>query len=174
MAIRFWLGVVSLDAARRGVDLGIAQLHSGARPALAAMGEADGFVTYSPREYSPDGPALREFTAIGWIGDGDAYRPQDARAGDAGDDRWRSSRRRVDYDEHAVSAPIRPLVPVLDFTRDDPDWGYQLRRGLLEISRYDFEIIRVQMRAMPPEPSRRVISSADSASPQLRSTDDYA
>ena len=168
MAIRYWLGVVHLDSVRHGVEYGFAQLNHGARPALASMGEADGMVYYSPREYFPDGPALREFTAIGRVSDGEVYQAQDA-----GGDRWRPWRRRVDFDRSAVRAPIRPLVPILDFTRDNPNWGYQLRRGLLEISRHDFETIRVQMRSLPPEPSRRVMSQAPGHPSQLRSTGDH-
>ena len=59
---------------------------------------------------------------------------------------YRPWRRRADYDLDAVDTSIRPLLPVLDFTRDNPNWGYQLRRGLFEISKHDFEVIRQQMR----------------------------
>jgi len=45
-----------------------------------------------------------------------------------------------------VATSIRPLLSVLELTRGDPNWGYQLRRGLIEISRHDFDMIRQQMR----------------------------
>ncbi|WP_150307825.1 EVE domain-containing protein [Planctomonas psychrotolerans] len=170
MAIRFWLGVLPGDSVERVVRLGVAQLNFGARPAIAGMGEADGVVLYSPREFSPDGPALRAFTAIGRVSDDAVYQDHIPRqAGSA----WRPWRRRVDWDASAVPAPIRPLLHTLDFTRDDPDWGYSLRRGYLELSRHDFEVIRVSMRSLPPEPSRRVISGWDAAASALRSTDEH-
>jgi len=168
MAIRYWLGVVHRDHVRRAVSLGVAQLNHGSRDSLRRMGEADGFVYYSPREYYPDGPLLRELTAIGRIADADVYQAQD------GESRWRPWRRRVDYDLTATEAPIRPLVPVLDLSRDDPDWGYRLRKGLVELSRHDFETIVAQMRATPPAPSRRVISHGDAPAPELPSSGDRA
>ena len=170
MAIRYWLGVVHRDHVRRAVSLGVAQLNHGSREALRRMGEADGLVYYSPREYSPDGPLLRELTAIGRIADDDVYQAHDLDS----DSRWRPWRRRVDYDLTATDAPIRPLVPVLDLSRNDPNWGYQLRKGLVELSRHDFETIVAQMRATPPEPSRRVISGWEAAAGELPSSGDRA
>jgi len=69
--------------------------------------------------------------------------------GPAGD--FKPWRRRVEFDHDALPTPIRPLLGALDFTRDRPDWGYQLRRGLIELSRHDFELIRRQMRPSPGE-----------------------
>jgi hypothetical protein len=169
MAIRYWLGVVHRDHVQRAVSLGVAQLNHGSREALRRMGESDGLVYYSPREYYPDGPLLRELTAIGRIADDEIYQAQDEDGS-----RWRPWRRRVDYDLTATNAPIRPLVPVLDLSRNDPNWGYQLRKGLVELSKHDFETIVAQMRATPPPPSRRVISGWDVAAGELPSTGDRA
>jgi hypothetical protein len=138
VAIRYWLGVVQREHVRRGVMLGIAQANHGSRAALEQMGEADGLVYYSPKT-DIDGESLKQFTAIGRIADDVVYQ-----AGESGD--YRPWRRRADYDLDAVDTSIRPLLPVLDFTRDNPNWGYQLRRGLFEISKHDFEVIRQQMR----------------------------
>jgi hypothetical protein len=161
MAIRFWLAVVQREHVLRGVALGIAQVNHGAKAPLARMGESDGLVYYSPRTSYPDGEPLKEFTAIGRIADDQVF--QDAQASmqrtPAADsyatggrvDDFRPWRRRVDYDADAVSAPIRPLLPVLEFTRENPNWGYQLRRGLIELSRHDFDVIRAQMRRPSPD-----------------------
>lgn len=137
--IRYWLGVVHRDHVLRGVEMGIAQTNHGARGALERMGEADGLVYYSPKT-ALEGEPLKEFTAIARITDADVFR-----AGDASSS-WRPWRRRADYDTDAVSASIRPLLAVLEFTRENRNWGYQLRRGLIEISKHDFEVIRAQMR----------------------------
>jgi hypothetical protein len=131
------MGVVQREHVRRGVAMGIAQANHGSRAALERMGEADGLVYYSPKT-DIEGEPLKAFTAIGRIADGDVYQVASGE--------FRPWRRRADYDTDAVEAPIRPLLPVLEFTRDNPNWGYQLRRGMIEISRHDFEVIRAQMR----------------------------
>ena len=101
-------------------------------------------VYYSPKT-AVEGELLREFTAIGFVAEGNAYEFRDPATPSGTYVPWR---RRIDYDTDAVSASIRPLLNVLEFTRSDPDWGYQLRRGLLEISRHDYDLIRRQMRRM--------------------------
>jgi hypothetical protein len=120
--------------------VGLAQASHGARAALEHMGEADGVVYYSPKT-DLDGDTLREFTAIGRIAEGTVFQVESAAP-----TAYRPWRRRVEYDTDAVDASIRPLLSVLEFTRNDPNWGYQLRRGLLEISRHDYDLIRRQMR----------------------------
>jgi hypothetical protein len=151
MAIRFWLGVVQREHVLRGVAGGFAQVNHGVKAPLMRMGAADGFVYYSPKTDYPDGDPLKEFTAIGRIADDDVFQVTQGpmMTGPAGD--FRPWRRRVEWEHDAVSAPIRPLLAVLDFTRDDPNWGYQLRRGLIEISRHDFDVIRRQMRRPSPD-----------------------
>lgn len=120
--------------------VGLVQASHGARAALEQMGESDGVVYYSPKTHI-DGDALREFTAIGRIAPGIVHQGESAAPSS-----YRPWRRHIDYETGAVAASIRPLLPVLEFTRSNADWGYQLRRGLLEISRHDFEVIRRQMR----------------------------
>ena len=152
MAIRYWLAVASRDHVQNAVDLGIAQVNHGQRGGLDAMGEADGLVYYSPKAEYPDGETIREFTAIGRIAAGAPYQAVSL-------DR-RPWRRRVDYERDAEPARIRSMLGMLDFTRDTPQWGYQLRRGLIEISRHDFEVIRQAMQRPSaddrkyPEPRR--------------------
>lgn len=149
MAIRYWLGVVQREHVLRGVELGIAQLNHGSKQAVSEMRESDGLVYYSPRASWPDGQPLQEFTAIGRIADDTVFRAQDgATMANADGEPYRPWRRRVDYDPFAVPTSIRPLVPVLDFTSASPNWGFQLRRGLIELSRGDFELIKAQMRAV--------------------------
>lgn len=151
MAIRYWLGVVQHDHVLRGVAGGFAQVNHGAKAPLMRMGVADGFVYYSPRTSTPDGEPLKAFTAVGRIADDEIVQVGQGPAmrGPAAD--FRPWRRRVDWDHDAVPTPIRPLLGALDFTRDDPDWGFQLRRGLIELTRHDFELIRRQLRPSPEE-----------------------
>ncbi|WP_308467432.1 EVE domain-containing protein [Rathayibacter soli] len=57
--------------------------------------------------------------------------------------------RRVEYSTNALAVPIRALLPSLEFTNRNRQWGYQLRNGIIELSKHDFVVIREQMR--PPE-----------------------
>ncbi|MFC5928067.1 EVE domain-containing protein [Cryobacterium melibiosiphilum] len=139
MAIRFWLGVAQRDRVLRCVHMGMAQVSEGARGVLESMNESDGLVYYSPRD-TWEGESLREFTAIGRIAPGPAFPTGDSYSA------YNPWRRRTDYDTDAVATSIRPLLSILDLSRGNPDWGYQLRRGIIEISRHDFELIRQQMR----------------------------
>lgn len=151
MAIRFWLGVVQREHVLRGVALGIAQLNHGSKAAVSRLGEADGLIYYSPKTSFPDGDPLREFTAIGRVADDVVYQATDGQQmTTASGQTFRPWRRRVDYDLEAEAVPIRPLIGVLDFTMM-PNWGFPLRRGLIELSRHDFEIIRAQMRRPSPD-----------------------
>lgn len=125
--------------------MGMAQVSEGARALLEEMNESDGLVYYSPRD-TYEGEALREFTAIGRIAPGPAFQTGPAFPPGPGYSAYNPWRRRTDYDPDAVATSIRPLLSILDFSRGNPDWGYQLRRGLIEISRHDFELIRQQMR----------------------------
>jgi len=134
---RYWLGVVQREHVLKGVALGIAQTNHGAKAGVARMQPGDGFVYYSPKTSYPDGDALREFTAIGTIDDSEIFQAED------GD--FHPWRRAVSYDLSATAAPIAPVLGVLELTRGNGNWGFQLRRGHLEISRHDFGVIAAQM-----------------------------
>lgn len=128
----YWLGVVSREHVMRGVKLGIAQVGHGKRAGLARMRPGDRLIYYSPRVSLDSKDPLQSFTAIGevsgdelWQADEGAFRP------------WR---RRVAYDARAIETPIRLLSDSLELT-SAANWGYQLRRGLIELSEHDFEII---------------------------------
>lgn len=137
--MRFWLGVVQREHVLRGVALGIAQINHGSK-AVGRLAPGDGFVYYSPKTSYPDGGPLREFTAIGRIADGEIWQ--------ADEGEFRPWRRKVEYDGAALAAPIAPLLDVLDLTRGNRNWGYQLRRGLLEFTEHDFRLVAEQMGAV--------------------------
>ena len=141
---RYWLGVVQRAHVLRGVEWGIAQVNHGKRAGVQRMQPGDGFVYYSPKTDYPEGDPLREFTAIGIVADGDAYQAAADPNVMAGLRPWR---RAVRYSTRARPAPIAPLLPVLDLTRGNANWGYQLRRGHLEITKHDFDLIAQEMGA---------------------------
>ena len=131
-----WLGVVSAEHVRRAVELGIAQMGHGKRAGLARMHDGDTLVYYSPMERLGDGTPLREFTALGTIADDEIWQA------DEGD--FRPFRRRVRY---AEVAPL-PLADVKDrlHLTASPNWGYQLRRGLVPLDDADVEVLREELR----------------------------
>ena len=130
-----WLGVVSAAHVRRGVSLGIAQIGHGKRAGLARMKEGDTLVYYSPVEQIGDGTPLRQFTAIGTVADDVTWQA------DEGD--FKPFRRRVDY-EDAHPVPVEDVKSRLRLTAA-PNWGYQLRRGLLPLDADDVTVLRQSM-----------------------------
>jgi EVE domain len=133
---RFWLGVVSRDHVRRGVEEGIAQIGHGKSTGLQRMGPGDGFVYYSPRDAYPKGAPLKAFTAVGRVADDEVWQA------DEGD--FKPWRRRIDYERAAAEVPIAELNDRLELTAK-PNWGYALRRGLVELSAADFALIHAAM-----------------------------
>lgn len=132
-----WLGVVSAAHVRRAQDLGIAQIGHGKRAGLARMHPGDTLVYYSPVEQRGDTTPLRAFTALGTIVDGEIWQA------DEGD--FHPFRRRVEY---ATTRPL-PLAEVqseLHLTAG-PNWGYQLRRGLVPLDEHDAALLSERMRS---------------------------
>ena len=127
-----WLGVVSRSHVERGVSLGIAQVMHGKREGLARMKLGDWLVYYSPRTAYPDGEPLKAFTAVGRIMDDEIWQA------DEGD--FHPYRRRVDYLPLEREIPISELSARLDLTAT-PNWGYQLRRGIIPLSDADLQAI---------------------------------
>lgn len=137
--------MVQRDHVRSGVAQGIAQLSHGARAPIARLAPGDGLLYYSPKDAYPDGAPLRAFTAIGRVADGEPWQAAPVTMQARGEVRpWR---RRVEYVDGVVEAPIGPLLPVLELTRDTPNWGWLLRRGTLEVTAHDFARVAEQMGA---------------------------
>lgn len=131
-----WLGVVSADHVARAVELGIAQLGHGKRAPLARLSAGDWLVYYSPKTSMVDGSPLQAFTAVGEVVDAEIWQ--------ADEGSFQPFRRRIRYLRPARALPIAE-VP-LDLT-SSPNWGYQLRRGLLPLTDGDLEAIREGMTA---------------------------
>ena len=130
-----WLGVVSADHVATGVRLGIAQIGHGGKAGVARLGAGDLLVYYSPRR-TLGGTPLRAFTAVGRVVDEE---PWQAYEGD-----FQPWRRRVDYDPDATTVHLADVQGDLDLCRE-PHWGYQLRRGLVQLSGHDADVLREAM-----------------------------
>ncbi|WP_406232417.1 EVE domain-containing protein [Nocardia sp. NBC_01009] len=137
-ATRYWLGVVSREHVRRGVELGIAQANHGKRSAVERLGPGDGFIYYSPREGMRAGAPIRAFTALGTIEDRPVWQadPQQIPGGGC----FQPWRRSVRYRTEAREVPIDSLRAELELT-SMPNWGMVLRRGLIELSAHDYALI---------------------------------
>lgn len=109
------------------------------REVMTAAGEADGVVCYSARASAGDQERIQEFTAIGRFADAAPLRVANA---------WQ---RRVDWDHAAMAVGLRPVARSLSGAEDMYHWGRQLRSGLAELSRGDFEVLWQQMRPEPPD-----------------------
>ncbi|EFV12112.1 EVE domain-containing protein [Segniliparus rugosus] len=149
--MRHWLGVVSHEHVRRGVELGFAQANHGKRNLLARMRRGDWLVYYSSRERIRDGAQVHAFTAIGQVADDEPWQADEGRLSPSGasGDFVREScprpwRRRVQYDRTASIVPIAALRERLDLA-SGPHWGIQLRRGLIELGEDDFRLIHGAM-----------------------------
>lgn len=131
-----WLGVVQREHVLKGIALGIAQVNHGKKAGLARLSYGDLFTYYSPKTSYPDGAPLKAFTAIGTIADHEVYQGEDGE--------FRPYRRRVDFVANAREVPIAEFDGALDLT-SGPNWGYQLRRGLIPLSDHDLGLLRQAM-----------------------------
>ncbi|TDO58186.1 EVE domain-containing protein [Kribbella sp. VKM Ac-2571] len=136
---RAWLGVVSADHTRRAVEGGFIQLNHGKRYGVARLREGDGFVIYSPTERYGSKEPLRAFTALGVVADTAPYQAEPMSMGARGTVQpWR---RRIEF------LPVhRAALREVDLKLTQaPNWGYQLRRGLVPLEPDDFETLREVM-----------------------------
>lgn len=135
---KYWMAVSSADHTRIGKAGGFMQVNHGKAAPLRRISPGDGLVYYSPSAAYQAKDGLKSFTSIGIVQPGEIY------SGEMGG--WTAFRRDVHYFA-AEEVPIAPLLSQLEFTRDKTNWGYQLRFGLFEISRHDFELIAEAMGA---------------------------
>ena len=134
--MKYWLGVVSKEHVSRGVSGGFAQVCHGKKGPLARMKKNDWLIYYSPGNRMGKSD-LKAFTAIGKVADEDVF--QFKMSPD-----FVPYRRRVDYLLNIQDASLDELKPVLELC-EGPSWGYQLRRGLIEITKSDFDKIKKVM-----------------------------
>jgi hypothetical protein len=134
---RFWIGVASRNHVKSGVAGGFCQLCHGKAAPVRRIGRGDGLIYYSPKEEMQGGAPVQAFTALGLTRDEAPYPFAQAPG-------FTPMRRNVLY-LPSQDAPIRPLLPLLDFVFDTAAWGMIFRRGAFEISVHDFEVIAHHM-----------------------------
>src|SRR5262245_361241 len=124
-----WIAVASAEHVRRAVEGGFMQVCHGKAGPLKRIEPGDGVAYYSPAETFGGTDRLQTFTAIGRVHVGEPHL-FDMSGG------FRPYRRDVTWAD-ATPAPIRPLLEALEFTSGNPNWGYRLRFGVLEIGERD-------------------------------------
>lgn len=135
----FWLAVASADHVQRGQAGGFMQVCHGRAGPLRRIKPGDGIVYYSPATTFRGKDGLKAFTAIGIVREGEPYRA-------AISDEFQPYRRDVVWTP-VRPAPVAPLLGRLELTRGKPNWGYQLRFGVLPIGADDFRLIAAAMDA---------------------------
>lgn len=99
------------------------------------MRKGDTLIYYSPRQTRAGGEPVRAFTAVGVVADDEIVQ--------ADEGCFMPHRRRVTY-EQSRSVALDDLRARLALT-STPNWGYQLRRGLIRLSDEDADLIRASM-----------------------------
>jgi EVE domain len=145
---RNWLAVSSAEHVEIGRSAGFMQVCHGKATPLRRVQPGDRVVYYSPnRIYSPSHASrLQAFTAIGTVKEGGLYQA-DMGFG------FHPFRRDVTWHD-AEPAPLAALKYALSFAQEE-NWGYRLRRGLIEISDADMTVIASVMFKASAAPDRR-------------------
>ncbi len=134
--MRYWLGVVSKEHVQKAVQGGFAQVCHGKCTPLAKMLKGDLFIYYSPKMALGSSLPCKSFTAIGTIKNGSSYQVSMTPT---------FHPFRIDVEFLAYhDIPISNLMEQLELTQDR-GWGMKLRRGLIELSQHDAELITKEM-----------------------------
>jgi hypothetical protein len=134
-----WIAVASAAHVRIGRAGGFMQVCHGKAAPLRRLSEGDLVAYYSPTETFGGRDRLQAFTAIGIV---KPRAPYQVDIGNA----FAPFRRDVAW-SRADPAPIHPLLGDLSFSRDNSNWGYQLRFGLFKVEPDDIKRIADAMGA---------------------------
>lgn len=136
--MHYWLGVVSKEHVQKGVSGGFAQVCHGKKSPLVKMSAGDILIYYSPKITFLGNAPCKSFTAIGRIVSGKVYQVEMA-------PNFHPFRIDVSYFP-CIEVPIIEIFDQLELTRQK-NWGMQLRRGLIELAKSDFQWIAKSMKS---------------------------
>ena len=135
---RNWIAIASAEHVRIGRREGFMQVCHGKVAPLRRIRPDDRVAYYSPSEAFAKRDGFSSLTAIGRVRTGEPYQVEMYPG-------FKPYRRDVDWSPCREIA-IRPMLPGLAFGAK-PNWGYQLRFGLLEICAADMDVIAAAMQA---------------------------
>lgn len=139
---RNWIAVACAEHARRGCTTpgaGFMQVCNGKAAPLKRVRAGDRVAYYAPTVTLGGRDRLQAFVSIGVVQPGDAY------LFDVGSG-FTPYRKAVSY-AAACEAPIRPMLPYLDFVKNQARWGMPFRFGLFAINDHDMRLIAHAMAA---------------------------
>jgi len=151
---RYWIVVADRLHADAAVAGGYVEVNHGKAGPLARMSEGDGVACYAPRA-APDGARLQAFTALGRV---DGTPIEQSRDG------HQPFRRGVSWTP-VTPAPIRPLLPALDFIRNKSHWGAAFRFGCVRVPPQDFAriVAALERTGQAPPPAADALEAAAGA-----------
>jgi hypothetical protein len=126
--VKYWLGIVSKEHVLKGKSEGFAQVCHGKRAPLARMKKDDWLIYYSPGNAMGKSD-LQAFTAIGTVPDDHVFQFKMF-------EDFIPFRRKISY-INSKEVMLASIKSKLNFTLEK-NWGYQLLRGLVELSKEDF------------------------------------
>lgn len=137
---RYWIAVVSQQAADAAVAGGYVEVSFGKAAPLERMASGDGVIIYCPRERDEQRVPVQAFTALGRVASSAVYQlPHD----------HQPFRRAMEW-LPATPAAVRPMLDVLSFIRSKTHWGSAFRFGFLRIPPADFVYIAAAMHVAWP------------------------
>jgi hypothetical protein len=126
---KYWLGVVSKEHVQKGIKEGFAQVCHGKKSPLSKMKADDWLVYYSPKQSMQSSEPCKAFTAIGKVKTGKIYQVEMFPG-------FIPFRLDIEY-LPCNEISIANLMDRLELTKNK-NWGFMLKRGLLELSEVDF------------------------------------
>lgn len=133
--MKYWLGIVSKEHVLIGKTEGFAQVCHGKRAPLVKMKKDDWLIYYSPGNNMGKSD-LQAFTAIGQVQDDHVFQFKMF-------EDFIPFRRKISY-LNSREVLLISIKSKLNFTHEK-NWGYQMRRGLIELSKEDFMTIANSM-----------------------------
>ena len=128
-----WVAVASAEHVRQGRTGGFMQVCHGKVAPLKRIKAGDCIIYYSPTLHFQGKDKLQSFTAFGIATKDEPYQV------DMGNG-FRPYRRNVVWHQ-TREILIKPLIQSLEFSKNNKNWGYQLRFGLFLISEHDKNMI---------------------------------
>lgn len=132
-----WIGVAARGHVMVGVAEGFVMFAHGKHSAVKQVQPGDWFVYYSPTQTLGKTDAVRRFTAIGQVLEGEPVQMQMG----MDDTGWRRAARFLDAQE----ADIYLLLPQLSFVTNPAHWGMYFRKSLFRVEAGDFALIAEAM-----------------------------
>lgn len=155
-----WIAVASADHVAIGRAQGFMQVCHGKCAPLKRLRTGDKVVYYSPTQTLGGKDKLQSFTASGTVLERAPYQVEMYPG-------FHPFRCDVSWDQAQMHS-ILPLLPRLEFSRDNKNWGYQFRFGLFEISAADMLVIQSSMLVQAAHELALVRSQAEQAQQQAQ------